>query len=484
MLSKFATELPNFGKLMEASPKIKLVSVQPPDSDTAWASIHTGLNPAKHGIVHFVDPLEKSYILAAGKKDNSNLRGNTYWDVAGKCDKKVCILFPHLGYPVWSVNGIMIGRSADEVQAFPQSIAKKHSLAKLRLTTSDFPGRGKGLGRFIESNRRLILDEAEFGLMMLRKYDWDLFFMYSDTLDLMQHFFWKYYDEDDPTYPGDNPYKGTIKEFYELYDEIIGQSISLVDSETVIIVASDHGHGRRPTKLVNLNEFLREKGLLVTKAGNPLGKTQVYLMERLKRNLLRFASEHNLGATAQRLLRLFPAIRKVYTSPQSIDWQKTIACVSDLSGIKAYSYGGIIIKKDKVTDDRYNELRSLLITELSEIRDPQTGEELMNWICRREDLYSGPYISEYPDIFFNLKAEYGAGWATHDSLVGSSYSHNFVPGSHKAYSPVFLMEHLKGRQITREDMTLMDIAPTILDLLGIENYVNFDGLSIFKRYDK
>lgn len=481
VLSKFEAELPNLAKLKVDSPKINLTSVQPPDSDTAWASIFTGLNPAKHGIVHFVDPLDKAHILATETKDNSILRGNTFWDVAGKFGKKVCILFPHLGYPIWPVNGVMIGRSADDVQTFPEQIADVHSLSQLRLTASGFPGKVKDLGKFIESHRRLVLDEAEFGLMMLRKYDCDLFLIYSSSLDIVQHFLWKFCDEDDPSYPGDNPYKEAIKEFYQLYDEIVGRFMALVDPETVVIVVSDHGHGMRPTKLVNLNELLREKGLLVTKAGNPLGKTQVYLMERLKRNLLIFASKYELGGAAQKLMRVFPRVRKIYTSPLSIDWQKTIACVSDLSGIKAYSYGGIIIKQDKIQGKEYEELRSSLIRELSEIRDPQTGEALMNWICQREELYSGPYISKYPDIIFDLKEEYGAGWAMDSSLVGPSYSHSFVPGSHKAYSTVFIMGNLKGKEIIKEHMTLMDIAPTVLDLFGIGDDFGFDGEGIFVK---
>ena len=58
LVSKYLDSLPNFRKIIEESPKIRSASVFPPDSDTAWASIYTGLNPTKHGIVEFVDPLD------------------------------------------------------------------------------------------------------------------------------------------------------------------------------------------------------------------------------------------------------------------------------------------------------------------------------------------------------------------------------------------------------------------------------------------
>lgn len=480
MLSKYEAELPNLSRLKRGGPEIKLESVQPPDSDTAWASIYTGLNPAKHGIVHFVDPLEKAYLLAAETKDNKNLRHNTYWDRAGKSGRKVCVILPHLGYPIWSVNGVMIGRSAGNIQAFPPSIARQHDLSKLSNVAGGFPGRAKELKRFVAAHKRLISDEAEFGLEMLGQYEWDLFFIYFSSLDIIQHFLWKYCDEDDPTYPGDNPYKETIKDFYKLCDDIVGKFISRVEPETAVVVLSDHGHGRRPTKLVNLNEFLRQHGLLVARAGGRLGRARVNVIENLKKYMLRFVNKYELGGFAQKIMRLLPGVRKVYTSPSSIDWQRTTACLSDLSGIKAYSYGGIIISQDKVKGKEYEELRSWLLKELSAMKDPETGDKLMNWAVRREELYQGQYISSYPDIIFELKEDYGAGWAVYDSLVGPGYAHSFVPGSHKAASPVVLMANLGDRQVARQEMTLMDFAPSILDLLGVEGDNNFDGRSIFR----
>jgi len=60
LVHKFIEDLPNIRRLMENSPNIKFEGVFPPDSPTSWASIYTGLNPAKHGVLLFVDPLEKT----------------------------------------------------------------------------------------------------------------------------------------------------------------------------------------------------------------------------------------------------------------------------------------------------------------------------------------------------------------------------------------------------------------------------------------
>jgi len=482
LLSRFESDLPHLRKLRKESPDVRLTSVQPPDSDTAWASIHTGLNPAKHGIVRFIDPLDKAISFLYEEASNANLHGSTYWDYAGKCGKRVCILFPHLAYPVWRVKGIMVARAAmaEDVQSFPQAIRKEYALSRLN-TIKGGPKSKNLIQKYIDDHKKLISDEAEFGMKILRKENWDLFFIYSSALDLIKHFFWRYCDENDPGYPGDNPYRNVIRDFYCLYDDFIGQFIDGVDSETVVIVLSDHGHGMRPVKLVNINEILRQEGLLVSRGTNVASRNWTYAIECMKRGALRFISEHELGEKARRLLKMFPAGRRIYTSPLSIDWKRTVAHVTDMSGIKSYSYGGITIIKENLKDMDYEEVRGAIIAELSQIREPGTEESLVNWVCRREELYSGEFITKYPDIVFDLREDYGAGWSIHDSLFTTAPAHNIVPGSHKAYSPVFLMANLGNKRCTTKEMTLMDVAPTILDLLGVKGALSFDGRSILEE---
>ena len=89
LLSEFEDEMPNLRKLKEAGADINFEGVYPPDSPTSWASIYTGLNPAKHGVVFFMDPLEKTGKLIKEELDNSTVKGRTFWDLAGKFGKKV-----------------------------------------------------------------------------------------------------------------------------------------------------------------------------------------------------------------------------------------------------------------------------------------------------------------------------------------------------------------------------------------------------------
>lgn len=484
MLSKFENDLPNFRRLREVNPNVKMDGVLPPDSQTSWASIYTGLNPAQHGILLFIDPLDKVTTIVSEEIDNSEIQGKTFWDLAGSCGKKVCVITPLLGYPIWPVNGVMIGRSLleQDFQVFPQELYNSYPLSQL-LEPKGFPGKGKRLEQYIKSLGKHVLDHAEFSLRILKEQDWNLFFTYSGAMDAIQGFFWMYYDESDPSYPGDNPCQNIIKDFYVLHDEIIGRFLDAVDSDTITIVVSDHGMGLRPTKLLNINEILRRNSLLVLKdtsllSVNAPAHLTIRLIEKSKGWALRKIHKYNLGNLAQLLLRIFPQGRRIYTSPLSIDWQKTSAYLSDLSGIKAYSYGGIRINQERVGDRELEEMKSLIIEELSRIRDPDTDEKLVKRVCRREELYSGKHISLYPEIVYELKEDYGGGWTASSSLFGKSYSHSLVSGGHMRHSPTFLMSK-QGKKPMRENIALMDVAPTVLELLGVEGDFGFAGRSLF-----
>ena len=111
------------------------------------------------------------------------------------------------------------------------------------------------------------------------------------------------------------------------------------------------------------------------------------------------------------------------------------------------------------------------------MRSPDEDAPLMSWICKREDLYSGPHISQFPDLVFELKEGYGVYWGIHTPLVGTAYEHNLASGGHKR-GAVFLLSSA-DRKPLRNGMTLMDVAPSILDLLGTTNDFGFDGGSIF-----
>jgi len=483
LIHKYIEYLPNFKKIIQKSPNIKSTSVFPPDSDTAWASIYTGLNPVKHGVVDFVDPLERKKINQQESEylDVDAIKGRTFWDIASGFGKRVCLIYPHIAYPIWSVNGFMINPHLEtgELQIYPPDFKFNFKVNKLEVQKR-IPRTRFEFKKYLDKKRDVVLNEFDFSKKMLINYDWDLLFFYSSALDSIQHIFWNYCDENDPTYPGNNPFKDSIKNFYILYDKLIGEILEHIDSNTTILILSDHGHSMRPVNLFNINEILRREGYLFCKEDG-LASVRGF-NEKFKRAVVNIAQRSGLRPAAQTVLRMFPSIKDMYTKPSTIDFESTIANCTDMSGLKSYTYGGIVIRKDKVrNEEEYSESKRYIINLLSNITIPYSDEKVVDWICEREELYTGQYIYKYPDILFDLKDGYGAGWAIKVPIFSKTAAHKFYPGSHRGTTPIFYILNPADKVCTKQDITLMDIAPTILDLLDINwKEFDFDGESIFE----
>jgi predicted AlkP superfamily phosphohydrolase/phosphomutase len=473
--------MPNLADLMQRGSTVNLRSTFPPDSDTAWASIFTGLNPARHGVVRFVDPLEKVQKIQTRLVDNSSLRGRTFWDAACEAGMRVCVLFPHLGYPPWKVNGVMMARSpvADDVQVYPEGLLTAHPEMLAAHSPRGFPGRRLGqIQRFVAELRQVALQDADLGVELLREEEWDLFFIYWSTLDAVQHYFWDEYDEDAPGFQKNGRFRDVIPSFYGFFDEVIGRFLDEASDDTAIIVLSDHGHGMRPSRLFNVNELLSRNGFLA-----PADRGQrpwVRAAERLKQTLVEVVSQHRLGRFAGAALRTFPRAIRPFTRPAWIDWGRTIAYATDMSGIKAYSYGGIHVRKDGMSGAAYESMRDRIIDLLREVCVTEDDEPLLRFIVRREELCEGPHLGAYPDILLELKYGLGVGHSIGDGLFGRSPVSTLMPGSHRGETPIFLIRAPGKGSATQRTVSMMDVAPTVLDLLELDPVEAFDGETIFR----
>lgn len=472
MVNKYINYLPTIKELMSSNSKIKLTSVFPPDSDTAWASVYTGLSPSKHGVVNFIDPLKKSIEIQTVESESKNIAGKTFWDYAGERGKKVCILLPHIAFPPWNINGIMVSRSRieDKIESKPL-IFEDRALINLN-TPKGVPKKdAASLENLIYIYKKLILNETNFFKEMILNESWDLFFCYSSALDAIQHYFWNHCNENNSE-NNENAFSGVIREFYVLYDRMIKNLINSVNNEVAVLILSDHGHGGRPTNLININQLLYQKGFIYAKQENIFNSA----LGGLKDKSLELISKNELGWIASKILKLFPSVKKVYSSPSYIDLANSKAYATDLSGIKAYTYGGIIINKNSLGLNDYESIRDKIILMLNE----EIGSYI-EWIALRETIYSGKYIYKYPDILIQLKEGYGLGNKIKVPLFTKTYTSNIVPGSHRGETPVFILHHA-DRATKKTKIELIDIAPTIMDLLGIRYLsLGFEGKSIFEN---
>ncbi|MGI6483714.1 MAG: alkaline phosphatase family protein [Methanobacterium sp.] len=475
LVEKWKDKLPNLSQLREKGDQIKYESIFPYDSVPLWASIYTGVTPAEHGILGSpINFLEKDY---SSDINVDFVRGKTFWDYSSSNGKKVCVINPFLAYPPWKVNGIMASGSVFNTdlpqKVFPSNLNEKFNIPYLGgvLSYTGYPTK-ENLNLFKEKIYEMTSNQADFSLRLLKDNNWDLFFTCFITLDGLQHFFWRYCSEDDPTYPGENSYKYVILDIYKKFDEMIGR-FKRTSPDSTFIILSDHGFGTRCIKLANVNELLRKNNLLFSK-----DKKSGYT-EMLKFKIFDLVHKTNTVNLALKIAKKIPKItRNAQKSTNIVNMTNTVAYAADLTGMNPC--GGINIIKENLMDLDYEDVRTLIIEKLEQWED--SGDKIVKWASRREDLYSGTEINEFPDIIFELKEEYGVNWAIGTPLVINAYTHKAVSGGHRK-NAFLLIENLNGKKLkNNENANTLDIAPTILDILNIDykKYDQLEGISLLE----
>lgn len=455
--------LPNLKRMSETGMMRAIESVFPPDSIPAWATIFTGLDPSQHGLVMTPDVFESSW-MSILNIDAGTFKGRTFWDRANRLGKRVFIWMPLGVFPPWEVDGSMICRSFEgEIRTYPESLLGQYDFSNLELLKGNHPG-NDGLLSFSKKAADATEREIDLALEVSGKESWDLAFFFISSLDIIQHFFWRYYDKSDPTHRHDTELSEVIPAFYRFIDSIIGRFEAMYEGARIIVI-SDHGHGMRPPTTVNINEVLRRNGLL-----KPRGKPP-YVRARL-RELARFTvleTAYKLEMESQ-LLKFIKKggfsreSKNVYLSEGSIDTAGSQAYLSTFAGPKSYPTGGIHVRSG--TPEETAQVREGIRRILEEIKDPITGQPVVKWVRYREEVFLGENASKYPEVLFMLEEKYGVYWSVFSPIFQIAYEHHLASGGHKMTGVVVSNSNLTVEQRrTGEIERIQDAARYIIDSL-------------------
>ena len=276
--------------------------------------------------------------------------------------------------------------------------------------------------------------------------------------DTIQHTFYRYMDEQNPGYAGipDNErarYKDEVLRIYQRMDELLGKVMDKADGDTTIIVMSDHGFN--PFRYsVNLNTWLADNGYMKKKPG---ANTSYYQLNNV-------------------------------FGERGLFWNDVL-----LNESEAYSMGlgNIYINlkgreaQGTVDPADYDRVRDEIISKLRNLRDPMTGQKIVAKVQRREDIYSGPYLNNSADLIVSFNPGYRVSWQTTLGGVPPGVVEPNLKkwsGDHCTFDPdqtkgVFFINRVID--IGREP-SVMDVNPTVRDLLGLPQNDSLDGHSMLR----
>jgi predicted AlkP superfamily phosphohydrolase/phosphomutase len=258
--------LVNIRRLMDLGLYGTLQSVVPPITVPAWMCMSTSQDPGSLGAYGFRNRSDYSY-EKLGFVNSASIKNFAIWDQLAREGKKSIIMGVPPNFPPRKVNGISVGcfLTPDSVKdefTYPASIK-----AEIQQLVGDYPVDVKDF----RTDRKDWLRDEIFAMSrkqwqvvrhLMTNHEWDYFHFVDIGLDRVHHGFWNYYDKNHVQYEAGNPYESVIPDYYLWLDEQIGSVMELLDSETILLVVSDHGAQRLDGGFA-VNQWLIEQGLLV-----------------------------------------------------------------------------------------------------------------------------------------------------------------------------------------------------------------------------
>jgi predicted AlkP superfamily phosphohydrolase/phosphomutase len=473
-------EMPHLAALLERASWGDLRSTIPPFSAQAWVSLATGQNQARHGVVDFwqhgadLSPGQRRSFVTARQ-----VQSETLWQIVGRHGLQVGIVNVPVTYPPQDVNGYLVSGfltpPGRQDYTYPAGLRDEILALVPDYEPDPFDPLGASRRQILELESWMEKHERVARHLAARR-PADLLFSVAQALDHLQHLFW----DDAAGGPGAGEYGALVDRCYRLADEIIGQRAGLLDGATDLFLVSDHGFGP-VRKWFHVNRFLQEQGLLVLgqaeggAAGGSLAR--LGLTPQRLRAFLRRADLLGLRRRVGRLARVTLGRRIDQALTPAVDWSRTRAISGSPAtegiflNVKGREPQGIV-----EPGEEYEALRERLIQELLALRDPEAGEQVLDAVYRREDLYEGPFLHQLPDLVFDLGDHpYLAG----DSLTAGSVleplPRDFLQGRHRA-AGVFVAAGPDIRPAQRlSGARIVDVAPTVLYALGLPIPEDMDG---------
>ncbi len=481
-----AGHLPVLKALMERGGGGRLRSVLPVLSPSAWASFATGVNPGRHGIFDFVQRAPASYQLHLITA--RDLRAPTLWRLLSDAGKRVAVINVPMTYPPEPVNGIMItglGTPDRQVFTYPPDLTDQLRAQGYRVNKATFYRPG-GEDPFLKEVYEVTQQVADTALQILRQEPWDFFMVVFRDTDEMAHFFWKHMDDSHPAHNPqvDGPYANTLLNYYQYLDRLTGQIIDAAGPDVDVMIMSDHGLGPL-YKDVFLNEWLRQKQLLaVVSRGASSQRTLARLgltRSNISRSLQRIgltSFERSLRSAIGDKKKLLPEHNRA-VFPDAVDWPRTFWYSYGYHGqlflnVQQREPNGIVVRSEQ-----YDHLRSQMEQMLFEMIDPEDGKPVVSEVIRQEKAFSGPYAELGADLIVIMRdlsyiTRQGYEFTEKTGKILSRPA-TFESGSHRVDGLFFF----SGPSFRSCDIvpthSIMDLAPTILNLLSVRRPTYFEG---------
>ena len=395
-------------------------SIVPPESSACWPALTTGVNPGETGVYGFQDREVDSYdtYVPMGR----DVRATRLWDRVDDAGREATVMNVPVTFPPdREVQRMVSGFLSPGVEeaAYPDDLRETLEDLEYRIDVNAKLGHDDDKSEFIEDAHETLDARFEAFKRHIQRDDWDLFFGVFMTTDRVNHFLFEHYTRN-------GEYREEFLEFYAKVDHYLGELRDMLDEETTMIVASDHGFTTLEHE-VKCNVWLERNGWLSYEGDD-------------------HDSLADIGADT-RAYSLIPG--RFYVNLEGREPRGT------------------------VPQEEYEAVREELKADLEAMEGPD-GRPVADRVVTKEAAFRGDHDDIAPDLVvvpnhgFDLKSGFKGG----DDVFATGPRN----GMH-SFDDACLFVDDEGTRVG--DADLYDIAPTVLDLLELEvDRTAFDGASL------
>jgi predicted AlkP superfamily phosphohydrolase/phosphomutase len=267
-----------------------------------------------------------------------------------------------------------------------------------------------------------------------------------ETTDSIQHMFLRYLDKGHPGVRAGQNKLGpqVIEDLYIRMDDLVGRVRAKLDAKSVLIVMSDHGF-KSFHRGVNINSWLWKNGYLALKDGKTSSGEWF----------------------------------------KDVDWDRTKAYGLGLGGIylniKGREAKGIVGPGAEA-----EALKAELVRKFSGLKDDAKSAVAINRLYDTAAIYSGPYKGNAPDLIVGYAEGYRVSWDSVTGKVDATVFEDNVKawgGDHCIDPEVVPGVLFMNIRLKEKDPSIMDVAPTVLELFGVKPPPHMDGHSLIGTGD-
>jgi predicted AlkP superfamily phosphohydrolase/phosphomutase len=309
----------------------------------------------------------------------------------------------------------------------------------------------------------------------------DFAMMVVNGTDTVSHAMWKYMDQAHPLHDATqfDKYGNAIRDYYRHVDGLLAGIVESLDENTTLIIMSDHGFGPFH-KFIHVNNWLIQQGFMSIKPDlRSRFKQTTFDMGFSPMNVYNTLMRFGLGKLKREVVRGQGQglLKTLFLSFADVDWSRTVAYSLGNVGQIYLNVAGREPQGVVQPGEEYEQVRAQIMERLAQLRDPATGENVVESIYRREEIYHGDRLEQAADIvFIPTRLEYfGFGEYEFGSHKIIESMQRGISGTHRLNGIFLAYGAAVQPGVEIEGASLVDLAPTILHLMSAPIPDEMDG---------